>query len=108
MTRMQRLVRWFPARTSPSRQAVLVAGCVLAGAALRFAIEPLLNGSAPFVTFFPAVVVAGLWGGTVAGAATLLLGAAIAAWAWLEPMRAATLTGPGAAALVTFLERKPS
>src|SRR5690606_30535360 len=103
MTRMQRLVRWLPARTSPSRQAAITAGCVLAGAVLRFALEPLIGGTAPFLTFFPAVIVAGIWAGTAAGAATLAIGAAIAAWAWLEPARAAALTGSGAASLVAFL-----
>jgi len=55
------------------------------------------------LTFFPAVIVAGIWAGTAAGAATLAIGAAIAAWAWLEPARAAALTGSGAASLVAFL-----
>jgi len=59
---------------------------VLAATAVRLAFLPMLGTTAPFLTFYPAVMLAALYGGTRAG----LLAAALAVWLvhffWMEPV----------------------
>jgi two-component sensor histidine kinase len=61
-------------------QAAAVA-CVAVAAILRFILDPYLAGM-PFLTFFPAVFVASMFGGGLAGISTLLLSSLMAALAW--------------------------
>jgi two-component sensor histidine kinase len=61
-------------------QAVAV-GSVTAASILRFFFDPYLAGM-PFSTFFPAVFVASLWGGGLAGIGALFLSSLMAVLAW--------------------------
>jgi two-component sensor histidine kinase len=62
-------------------QAVAVASVTVAGL-LRFILDRYLAGM-PFLTFFPAVFVASMWGGGLAGICALFLSSLMAALAWL-------------------------
>lgn len=103
MIQMQRLVRSIPQRPLPLlRQAALGVGCVVAAAGLHLLLDPALE-RVPFITFFPAILVASVWGGLRAGAFTMLLGAPVAAFFWLEPYRTFELTATGIATMLVFL-----
>ncbi|HTH99365.1 MAG TPA: HWE histidine kinase domain-containing protein [Acidisoma sp.] len=65
---------------------VLALVCLLVGFALRWALTPLLHYNGPFFTFFPAVLIAAVWGGPLAGFTTLAGGALLAAFFWLAPL----------------------
>ncbi len=72
-----------PAQHSPEQttwlRALLVALlCVLAGYLGRLAIDQLIHGQVPFVTFYPAVIAASLIAGFRAGALTVLLSTPLA------------------------------
>ncbi len=96
-------MRIFPQRRPPLSRALLVAASCLGAATLgRVAIDPLVAG-VPFITYFPAVVVAGVLGGSVAGVVTLILGAAIAGYVWLPPDFAFALSTQSLVALAVFL-----
>jgi two-component sensor histidine kinase len=103
MTDIRQLVRSLPAR-SPAFgwQFVIAIGSVVAGAALHLALETGLAG-VPFITFFPAVLIASIWGGPRAGAMTLALGAIVASYFWIEPYRTADVTKLGASTVLVFL-----
>jgi two-component sensor histidine kinase len=83
-------------------QAGIAVGCAAGGTLLHWLLEPALAG-APFITFFPSVLVASVLGGVGAGSLALALSAAIAGYLWLEPYRAFGLTKLSAATLVIFL-----
>jgi two-component sensor histidine kinase len=61
-------------------------GCTAAASLIRLALGPLLGDSVPFITFYPAVVVASVWGGALAGVVTLFLGSCVAVYAWFPPL----------------------
>lgn len=99
----QGCMRIFPQRQPSRPRALLVAAACLIGATLgRAAIDPLVAG-VPFITYFPAVVVAGVLGGAIAGALTLVLGAAIAGFVWLPPGFTFALSTELLVALAVFL-----
>ncbi len=76
-----RLWRW---RTRPAASLAIAVGLVAVATAARGLLDPLTGEMVPFVTFFPAVMIATLVGGLRAGiAATLLSGAA--AWVLFVP-----------------------
>lgn len=75
---LERFDWWSPAEPSAVRGG-LVAGVCLAGAILlRLLLHPWLNDSLPFATFFPAVMVSTLIGGTWAGVIVFLMGGVFA------------------------------
>lgn len=66
-------------------QVVVLGVCLWAAAlALRFLADPFLPTGFPYVTFFPAVVLAGLLGGLGAGVACALL-SGVSAWYFFMP-----------------------
>jgi two-component system sensor kinase FixL len=66
------------ARASPRAIALLLAlAAILAGVALRLALEPMLEQRATFIFFVPAVVIAAALAGLVPGILAGLLGAAV-------------------------------
>ncbi len=69
------------------RGQVLAAACVAAAAVLRLVLDPVLGDSVPFITLFPAVLVASAWAGPAAGVSALALGSVVAGFAWLSPAR---------------------
>ena len=77
---------------------------VIAAAVLRHLfLEPLGNQS-PFITFFPAVALAALFGGLRSGAIATVLSAALVDYIWLPPFRAfAISSSPERLSLVTFV-----
>lgn len=103
MTARHRFVRALSVRPSPLAQALIVLGCVALAVVARMLLHPVVGTGVPFVTVFPAVVVASVWGGVRAGAATMVLGAILASYLWLEPIGTAELTKLGTASLIAFL-----
>ena len=103
MLDLQRFVRALPQRPLPiAGQAALAGACVAAGALVHWALEPALTG-VPFITFFPAVLVASVLGGFRSGAIALALSAVVAEYLWLEPYRSFDLASSNWVALVVFL-----
>ena len=59
---------------------------VLAAAAVRLTFLPALGTRAPFITFFPAVMLAALYGGWRAGLLATALSAVLVDYFWIEPL----------------------
>jgi two-component sensor histidine kinase len=70
--------------------------------ALRFALNRFLDGNVPFITFFPAVLVASVWGGALAGLSALALGSLVAGYLWLTPFWSLDLNAASWAAMIAF------
>jgi two-component sensor histidine kinase len=63
--------------------------------AARFAVDPLLPGKVPYITFFPAVILAGYVCGVGPGVVVVVL-SAIAAWViWLDETLIVKMAGTG-------------
>jgi two-component sensor histidine kinase len=71
-----------PEQATWLRAALVAALCVLAGYLARLAIDQLIHGQVPFVTFYPAVIAASLIAGFRAGALTVLASTPLAATAF--------------------------
>ena len=96
-------MRYLPQRRRPPWQGVLIGlGCAVVAYALRALLDPLILG-VPFVTFFPLLVVATIWGGGWAGTTTLILGALVGAYAWLPPRASLDLGFRAAVSVVAYL-----
>ena len=67
---------------------------VLVAAALRLVFLSALGSHAPFVVFYPAVMLAALYGGRRAGLLATALSAIIADYFWIEPMGQFTIGQP--------------
>jgi two-component sensor histidine kinase len=78
------MVRRGPRPGSVEAYGVALA-CVLAATLLRLLIDMVSPGAVPFVTFFPALLIATLVGGAAAGIVTTLLGAVLSWWLFIEP-----------------------
>ncbi|MDX8492485.1 HWE histidine kinase domain-containing protein [Mesorhizobium sp. VK22B] len=97
------LMRYLPHRPRSRGQGVLIGvGCAAIGYLLRELLDPLILG-VPFVTFFPLLVVATIWGGAWAGTTTLLLGGLIGAYFWVPPRGSLDLGLRAAVSVVAFL-----
>jgi PAS domain S-box-containing protein len=85
-----------PERKSlPERYGYGVAiAIVIAATAARFALSPALGTSSPFLTFYPAVILAALYGGLRAGLLTTVLSALIVDYFWMEPVRQFAIESP--------------
>ena len=81
---------------------VFAAVCVFAAALARIALG-LVGSTLPFATFFPAVLVAALFGGRVAGLVAIPMSIVIVWWAFVEPLyEFAKITDVQAANFVLF------
>lgn len=60
-------------------------GAVILAAGARVGLDGLLGPGVPFITFFPAVALAGMLAGGRAGLAATFLSALVADWLFLEP-----------------------
>jgi len=71
-----------PSRASLSWlfSGLIAAACIGAGFLCRLALDVFIHGQVPFVTFYPAVVAAGLIGGSRAGVIAVLLATPLAVW----------------------------
>ncbi|GFO58325.1 hypothetical protein GMST_06500 [Geomonas silvestris] len=77
----------FPSIPRRSWLPYLIAlGCFVAAALLRFAFLGGLGTRAPYVTFFPAVMIAVLYGGVTGGLVTSLLSALFSLYFSMEPL----------------------
>jgi PAS domain S-box-containing protein len=75
------------------REAIAVA-VVLAAAAIRLAFLSALGMHAPFITFYPAVMFASIYGGLRAGLLATALSALLADYFWIEPAGRFTIGQP--------------
>lgn len=97
------LMRHLPQKRRHWWQGALIgSGCAAIGYLLRALLDPVLVG-VPFVTFFPAVVVASVWGGGWAGMTALGLGAFLGAYLWLPPEGSLLLGFKATATVAAFL-----
>lgn len=78
------MVRRGPRPGSVEAYGVALA-CVLAATLLRLLIDMVSPGAVPFVTFFPALLIATLVGGAAAGIVATLIGAVLSWWLFIEP-----------------------
>ena len=78
------LVRRGPRPGSVEAYGVALA-CVLAATLLRLLIDLVSPGAVPFVTFFPALLIATLVGGAAAGIVVTVLGGVLSWWLFIEP-----------------------
>ena len=76
------------------RYAVAIA-IVFAAAALRLAFLSTLGTHNVFVTFYPAVMLAALYGGLRAGLLAIVLSALIVDYFWMEPLGQFAIGSPG-------------
>jgi len=85
------------------REAIAVA-VVLAAAAIRLSFLSALGMQAPFVTFYPAVMFASIYGGLRAGLLATVLSAIFADYFWIGPAGHFTIGQPsGWVAIMIFL-----
>ncbi len=83
---VQQLARHIPSRPPSGWRGPLIAvPCVAAGALLRFLIEPVAHGHIPVVLFYPFIIIASVWGGTLSGLTASVLALMIARYFWLPP-----------------------
>jgi signal transduction histidine kinase/PAS domain-containing protein len=72
--------------TEKRHQYALAFAVVGAAAGIRFAFMDALGTRLPFVTFYPAVMLAALYGGQRAGWFATALSISVAMWFWMEPL----------------------
>lgn len=97
------LVLSLPIAPVPWWRAGLIATVSIAvGTLVRIAIDPWVEG-VPFITFFPSVVGASLWGGAAAGTVTLLASALIGTYYWVQPQGSFALDGVAGVTLGVFV-----
>ena len=89
----------------PSFAAQILLGVFAAAAAviIRFPIEPLLRGSVPYITFFPAVMLAALLVGRASGSICLLSSAVLSAYFFVPPAMSFKIGSQGGFGLLVFL-----
>jgi two-component sensor histidine kinase len=81
---LRRFAEQLPYRTPPFWQGQLIALIsTAAGAGLRFILDPVAHGHISIIVFYPFVLIASIWGGTLAGITALALGAGTASYFWL-------------------------
>lgn len=85
------------------RGQLLAMGCLTGALLLRLLLQPLLDGRLPFITLFPALLIASIWGGPWAGLSVLLVGTPVIAYVWLPPVWSWNLTAPSFPILIAFI-----
>ena len=100
------VLRWMFARLGHHRSTtfcILVGlGSAVAAALLRAALQPVIEG-APFITFFPAVVLAGAFSGGRGALASLAASIVLAVMFWLPTHGEVTVTLHSATSLIVFI-----
>jgi PAS domain S-box-containing protein len=90
--------------TSGKLRYVVALAAFLGGFLLRFALTPLIGLIAPFITFFPAVIIAARYGGLGAGLAVTGLGAIASLYFFIAPTHSLVVTNRGdALSLLVFI-----
>jgi two-component sensor histidine kinase len=100
---MRELIRYLPVYKRPFwRGQAIALVTVIVALATRASIDPFIERGLYFNFLFPAVLVAGLFGGMWSGITVALLGGLLSAYIWIPPKFALALTGEGVFRLVTF------
>ncbi len=88
-----------------SPRSFLLAGVIMGlGLAVRALLEPLLPDTSPFMTLYPAVAVAGLLCGPMAGGVSLLVAVLAAIYFWIPPKLSFAMPDPtNCVAIVLFV-----
>lgn len=98
-----RCAQILPHRQLPLTQALAVSViCIAISLVLRLALDQLVVGGIPFITLFPAVLIASAVGGLRAGIPTLFLGSLLASFLWLPPTWTFQLTASSWISLIAF------
>ena len=101
---LRRSARKIPYRSPPFwRGQLLALLCAAAGTGVRLLLQPLVHDLIPVIVFYPFVLVASIWGGTLSALTTLVLGAVIADYLWLPPKGSFTLNLDSATTLIAFV-----
>ena len=84
-------------------------GIVLAATLLRLVLLPDLGTGYAFITFYPALMLAALYGGLRAGLLATFLSAAMADYFWMEPAGTFAMANPiDWLALCDFCRQRPA
>ncbi len=91
-------------RASPLQRYGLGATAALVAAVIRLTLDPVLALKVPFISFYPAVMLAAWLGGAPAGLACAAVSGLVADLLWLPPRGSLAVKEPGdLAALLLFL-----
>ena len=83
---VRNVVKVVPYRSPPLWQGLSLAVlCVVAGALLRFAADPVVQDHLPIALFYPFVLAAAVWGGTIPAFCTVLLALILSNYFWFPP-----------------------
>jgi two-component sensor histidine kinase len=100
---LRRLAVSIPYGPRPFWRALLIAVlCAAGGIGVRLMLQPIVHDQIPVVVLYPCVLIASVWGGTMAGLATLALGALAADYLWLRPVGSFALDADSAVTLIAF------
>jgi len=85
-SRMRGFAEHVPYKVPPFWTGQVIAlACAAGGAAVRFLIDPWVHNQLPIAVFYPFVIVASTWGGTLSGLSTMIIGATLADYFWFPP-----------------------
>ncbi len=97
------LIDYLPVHRQPFWRGQAVALVTLCGAlAIRASIDPFIGGGLYFNFLFPAVLIAGLFGGIWSAVSVALLGGLLSAYIWIPPKFVVVLHGEGIFRLASF------
>lgn len=99
------MLNYLPAaerRVSPLKGATIGMVSSFAAIVLRHLIDPFVEG-VPFITFFPLLAIASMFGGLWGGITSLLLDTVVALYAWLPPRGSLEILGSTGVNIVAFL-----
>ena len=100
---LRRVIRYLPHGRRPfwKGQAVAILA-VLSALACRDIADSFVDNGLYFTFLFPAVLIAGLFGGTWSGVSTAVFGALLIAYVWIPPRFSLQLSGDGNFRLIAF------
>lgn len=98
-----RMSRWALRRRSRQVRWTVAAAAMAVALAVRLALDPVLPSGFPYVTFFPAVLIAAFVGGLRVGLAAAVAGALLSWYLFIPPVRSLALTGTAALALFLYV-----
>jgi two-component sensor histidine kinase len=70
---------------------------------VRWLLQPLLTADFPFIAYFPAALIATIWGGALAGLTAVVLSAAVAIWLFLPTHFQLNLSLPVAVSAMLYV-----
>ena len=72
------------------------------GTGFRVMLTPVVDDHIPVVVLYPCVLIASVWGGTLSGLTTLMLGGLAADYLWLTPVGSFHLSSDSVITLTAF------